>query len=186
MRNQSSLSFAPAKEELEPTPRSPQLPWTSPMPSWQVWPQAKYWLELGRANTAFGTLFCPQLSTHSSQLHLPQALGDIQASKFREAHTDQHSQDSQASARGTQGFEVPVCAQSAAPRGNPKPDGRWSFLEQKCPRPRPPSGSFGDTAELPFSGAVSKRYPHKGRHPPLSPAIPHHHYTSHSPTSAGT
>lgn len=83
MRNKSFLSLAPAKEEPEPTLRSPQLPWTSPMPRGQVWPQAKHWLELGRANTAFGTLFCTQLSTHSPQLHPPQPLRDIQASRFR-------------------------------------------------------------------------------------------------------
>lgn len=167
------MSLALTKEEMEPTPRSPQPPWTSPMPGWQVWPQAKPWLEQGRANAAFGTMSYTRLSTLSLQLHPPQTLGDIQASKFRGAHTDQCSQDSQASARDTQGFEVPVCPQSVVPQGRPELGGRWSFLGQKCPGLRPPGGSpgsfgDGDTAELPFSGALSNRE-HKGRHHPPSP-----------------
>lgn len=135
---------------------------------------------------------CTQLSPCSPRLHTPDHLGTSKPPCPRGAHADRSSQDHQAGARGTRGFEVPACPQPVAPQGHPEPGGRWPSLGQKCPGLRPPCGSpgsfnAGDAAELPFSGAAPKRDLPKGspvefRRPP-SPATP---CARHSPTSVAT
>lgn len=161
------------------------------MPSWQVWPQAKHWLGLGRANTAFGTLSCPCLSIHSPRLHPPNHLGTpkppnsggltlTNAARIAKPMPEAHRVLKCLCAPSQRHHRVIPSRVAGGPS--------WDRNAQdQDPQVAPPIPSVMETQQgSPSQGLPPKRYPYKGRHHPPSPAIPCHHYASHSPTSAGT